>query len=296
MSIFKNDKHNFLVCLVVTLTMQMVFYILASIFQFDKLTDFAGGTNFIVLAILTLILSKTYSWRQILVTLLVTLWGIRLSGYLLYRILKTGTDKRFDDKRNDPIKFAIFWSFQALWVLTVSLPVIFVNSPKSNNFININEKFTLSDGIGIIIFLTGLIVESLSDFQKYNFRSNPSNSGKWCDVGIWKYSRHPNYFGEICIWIGIFVISTSIQNKIKWVGILSPIFTATILLFLSGIPLLEKSSDKRYGKNPAYIKYKLHTSPLIPLPNSLFYKLPTFFKSIFLFELPMYNHIKESDN
>lgn len=281
--------------------MQMFFYILASIFKFDKLTDFAGGTNFVVIAILTLFMSKTYHWRQIMVTVLVTLWGIRLSGYLLYRILKTGTDRRFDDKRNDPIKFAIFWSFQALWILTVSLPVIFVNSPKSLDFDNKNNnKFTLSDGIGLIIFLIGFIIESLSDLQKFNFRSNSSNSSKWCDVGIWKYSRHPNYFGEICIWIGIFIISTSIQNKIKWIGILSPIFTIVILLFLSGIPLLENSSDKRYGKKSNYLKYKLQTSPLIPLPNTLYYKLPQFVKTIFLFEFPMYNHInnhiKESDN
>ena len=110
------------------------------------MTDFAGGTNFVVLAVLTLCLGEQYHWRQVstvqystvqyhwrqvAVTAAVGLWGLRLSGYLLYRILKIGEDDRFDDKRSDPVRFAFFWTFQAVWVFTVSLPVIFVNAPFS---------------------------------------------------------------------------------------------------------------------------------------------------------------------
>ena len=95
------------------------------------MTDFAGGTNFVVLAILTLVLAEQYHWRQIAITVCVILWGLRLSGYLLYRIIKIGEDDRFDDKRSNPLRFLGFWTFQAVWVFTVSLPVMFVNAPFS---------------------------------------------------------------------------------------------------------------------------------------------------------------------
>ena len=98
------------------------------------MTDFAGGTNFVVLALLTFFLAETYQWRQSLITVCIVLWGLRLSGYLLYRIVKIGEDDRFDDKRSNPLKFAIFWIFQAVWVFTVSLPVIFVNAPNSSRY------------------------------------------------------------------------------------------------------------------------------------------------------------------
>ena len=121
----KSEKIEFVAFLVKT---RRFFH---NIYTSDKVTDFAGGTNFVVLAVLTFFLAETYKWRQILTTVCVVLWGLRLSGYLLYRIIKIGEDDRFDDKRSDPIRFAIFWIFQAVWVFTVSLPVVFVNAPSS---------------------------------------------------------------------------------------------------------------------------------------------------------------------
>merc|ERR1711997_236853 len=148
-----------------TVAMQFSFFLVACTCKFDKVTDFAGGTNFVVLAVLTFFLAGTYKWRQILTTVCVVLWGLRLSGYLLYRIIKIGEDDRFDDKRSDPIRFAIFWIFQAVWVFTVSLPVIFVNAPSSSTF----KALTAMDIIGSIMFLLGLITEAFSDQQKFTF-------------------------------------------------------------------------------------------------------------------------------
>ena len=134
MLVFESDTNNLAICAIVTIVMQFSFFLVACTCKFDKVTDFAGGTNFVVLAVLTMVLAGTYHWRQILVTVFVIIWGLRLSGYLLYRIIKIGEDKRFDDKRSDPIKFAIFWIFQAIWVFTVSLPVMFVNAPDSATY------------------------------------------------------------------------------------------------------------------------------------------------------------------
>lgn len=291
MLLFEADTNNLSICAIVTIGMQLAFFLVACTCKFDKVTDFAGGTNFVVLAVLTFVLGGTFHWRQILVTALVVAWGLRLSGYLLYRIIKIGEDDRFDDKRAQPLRFALFWIFQAVWVFIVSLPVIFTNAPGSADFLDV----TPMDIIGGILFVLGLLCEAVSDQQKFSFRNDPANRGMWCQVGLWKVSRHPNYFGEIILWIGIFIISTSICKDVQWVGVLSPVFTASILLFLSGIPLLEKKSDERHKMKEEYLEFKQKTSPLVPLPSSLYRNLPYFIKSIFCCEFPFYNYLDEND-
>lgn len=286
------DHNNLAICAIVTAGMQMTFFIVACSCKFDKVTDFAGGTNFIVLAILTFLLAFTFNFRQIMVTVCVSLWGLRLSGYLLYRINKIGKDNRFDNKRENCVKFAGFWVFQAVWVFTVSLPVIFINAPASADRAT---EFTPLDGVGVVLFALGLLAETVADFQKFGFRNSSANMGKWCDSGLWKVSRHPNYFGEITLWLGIFIMSSSILLDGQWTAVLSPIFTMSILLFLSGIPLLEKNADKRYRKNELYLVYKKHTSPLILLPPTCYGCLPPVFKCLCCCEFPLYDHLSEEE-
>ncbi|XP_031559652.1 uncharacterized protein C594.04c-like [Actinia tenebrosa] len=283
------DKRYLAICAIVTVAMQTSFFIVAATCKFDKVTDFAGGTNFVLLAILTFCLGQTYHDRQIMVTVCVIVWGIRLSGYLLYRIIKIGEDRRFDDKRENCLAFAGFWIFQAVWVFTVSLSVIMINAPLPKNAKGLGTL----DYVGVAIFGVGLILEAVSDQIKFSFRNNPENRGKWCAVGPWKWSRHPNYFGEMLVWWGIFIISCSILEKGEWAAILSPLFLMAILLFLSGIPLLEKKADERYGSLTTYRIYKKNTSPLIPLPPPFYAILGNIIKALFCCEFPLYNHIDD---
>lgn len=298
MLVFNWDENNLLVCALVTIGMQLSFFFVAATFKFDKVTDFAGGTNFVVLAVLTFILGGTYHWRQILVTSFIVLWGLRLSGYLLYRIIKIGEDKRFDETRDNFFKFLAFWIFQMIWVFTVSLPVIFLNAPSASFTPGAPESadFTPWDIIGSVMFVIGLLSETISDQQKFAFRNDPSNRGKWCTVGLWKYSRHPNYFGEILLWCGVFVISVSVitsDSLFRLSGLLSPLFTSTILLFFSGIPLLEQKSDQRFGTNPEYLAYKEKTPPLVPFIG--YSCLPSVLKLLCCCEFPLYNKTGDSE-
>ncbi|XP_064599257.1 uncharacterized protein LOC135465831 [Liolophura sinensis] len=288
MRVFPWDENNLLICALVTIGMQFSFFLVACGCKFDKVTDFAGGTNFVVLAVLTFCLAQTYATRQIIVTIFVILWGFRLSGYLFYRIIKIGSDKRFDGTRENFCRFLGFWVFQAVWVFTVSLPVIFINAPVSAP---IQPTLTAADIVGIIVFALGLLCETVADFQKFFFRNNIENKGKWCDKGLWSISRHPNYFGEIFLWLGIFVMSVNVLTYGQWAAVLSPIFILTILLFLSGIPPLEKTADERYGQQPAYVEYKRRTAALIPFPPPVYAKLPQCVKCVVCCEFPLYNHL-----
>ncbi|XP_038069958.1 uncharacterized protein C594.04c-like [Patiria miniata] len=284
-AVFIIDEYNLALCAIVTLLMQTTFFIIAATCKFDKVTDFAGGSNFVVLALLTFFLAGTYGARQIAVTVFVCAWGFRLSGYLLYRIIKIGEDNRFDEIRGNFLKFAGFWFFQAVWVFSVSLPVIFINAAKNAE----GGCFGVLDIIGTVFFVIGLVIETVADMQKFSFRNNAENKGKWCAVGLWYWSRHPNYLGEITLWLGIFLVSCSVVIYCEWVVVISPIFIICILLFVSGVPMLEQKSDDRYGCRAEYQEYKRQTSPILLCPPRLYRSLPDVVKCLFLCEFPFYN-------
>jgi steroid 5-alpha reductase family enzyme len=198
------DDYYLAITWIITVAYQLFFFAIAFSFKFDKLTDFAGGTNFVVLSIITLSLSAARdNARNIVCSVFIMLWGARLSGFLLFRILKTGKDDRFDDKRDKFWSFLGFWVAQMVWVWAVSLPVTILNSPNVTKYGQ--PKFgTGRDIAGVILFAVGLIMESLSDIQKYRFRTAHGRDGSVCDVGLFKWTRHPNYFGEIILQFGMF--------------------------------------------------------------------------------------------
>lgn len=274
------DPYHLLVCTLVTILMQGLFFVLAAALRFDLVTDLAGGSNFVVLAVLTLSLGATYYLRQILVTAAVAVWGIRLAGYLLYRVCTEGKDARFDKfERGFSIKFAAFWMLQAVWVMVGSLPVILLNGTDRDPPPN------ALDAIGWLLFVTGFVIETVADHEKFAFRSQPANQGRFCDVGLWGFSRHPNYFGEILIWLGIaLVCSTVLEGWALLFSFLGPLLITSLLLFVSGIPILEKQSQKRYGHLSEYVEYRQSTSVLVPLPPGQWAATPKVVRFIFLFD------------
>lgn len=283
---------------IVTVMYQLSFFTIAAYFKFDKVTDLAGGSNFVVVALITFfwLAVPDPSSRQILSTFVVTLWGLRLSIFLLYRVIIFEKDDRFDGTREDLCKFFGFWFFQMLWVWIVSLPITYCNSAGSD----IERQFHATDAIGLILAILGLVLESWADQSKLSFKLRQkshmeSTAGGarqgWCTAGLWRFSRHPNYFGELCFWWGVFILcirSFSGVNSIGYFTIVSPLFISYLLLGLSGMPILESNANKKFGSDPLYREYRRSTSILIPMPTAVYGSLPPLVKAVLLFEWPCY--------
>jgi steroid 5-alpha reductase family enzyme len=270
------------------------------------LPDFAGGTNFVIVAVLTLGLSATHTARQVVASLLLAVWALRLSGFLLFRILKTGADRRFDDMRGQFWSFLGFWVFQMVWVWTVGLPVTILNSPNMTRH-DMPTFGTAADILGVIMWTVGFLLESMSDVQKYRFRSANASKGATCDVGLFAWSRHPNYFGEMLVQFAVFTlaISPSAYGDVpsgsgayaaQYASIVGPLFLTGLLLFVSGLTLQERpGAAQKFGVDgpdgPTWLRHKAwldHTSILLPMPPAVWRRLPIAVKRTVGAEWPLY--------
>jgi steroid 5-alpha reductase family enzyme len=247
------------------------------------------------------------------------IWATRIAGFLLFRVLKTGTDSRFDDIRNNFFKFLAFWIGQIIWVWTVSLPLIILNSPaiSNTNGTGSNPRFgTARDIVGIVLWTIGWVVETVADAEKFRYKSSNPPKDQPITKGLWGWSRHPPYFGEILCWWGIWTLCLSPASNgdllhkdraAQYGAIVSPLFTMLLLLFASGIPTAEKPTAKKFflmsnGPNAShssawrnYQDYLNRTSILIPIPPALYKPLPAFLKKTVLFDFPFYNFNEKTD-
>lgn len=310
------DAYFLALTLLVTVAYQLLGFTIAYTLQFDKLTDFAGGTNFILLAILTLSLSATHTARQIVAALGLMLWALRLSGFLLFRILKTGSDTRFDDIRGRFFSFLGFWVFQMVWVWTVSMPVTILNSNAVAAAArhDVPHFGTPADIAGVVMWAVGFVVEAVADVQKFRFRADDRNKGRTCDEGLFAWSRHPNYFGEILVQFAVFTLcispsaygyvpSSSGAYAAQYASIVGPLLLTALLLFVSGLTLQERPGAKKKFEQdgpdgPMWRQYKTwldSTSILIPMPQAVWRRLPTIVRRTVGVEWPMYVFVPERD-
>jgi len=312
------DQHYLAITLLITAAYQFSGFAIAWTFQFDKITDFTGGSNFFILAILTLCLGNTFYARNIVASVLIMVWATRLAGFLLFRVLKMGSDNRFDDIRSHFFKFLGFWIGQIVWVWVVSTPVTILNSPSVSDpsLGGSNPRFgTSRDIAGIVIWSIGFSVESNGDFSKWLYKSQRPPKDKPMRSGLWSWSRHPPYFGEMLCWWGIWIIcispatngNLSFSARAALYGsVVSPVFTVLLLMFASGVPTAEKPVETRFflmsngadapeEYNDAWSNYKEYvnsTSILIPIPPPLYRPLPSWLKKTLLLDFPFY-HLDE---
>jgi len=243
----------------IILVLQIIFFIYAAVKKTDKVTDLSYGLTFVITSLSIYFLNIEYSSIfKILLLATVVIWGLRLAIYLFVRIIKTGKDKRFDGVRENFKKFGSFWLLQAISIFVILLPTTYILISKDEMSLNWISY------IGLGISVLGIVIESIADSQKFVFKNKSSNKGKWISTGLWKYSRHPNYLGEIMMWVGIFLYCLVYINGIGFITILSPIYITVLLVAVSGIPTLEKEYDKRYRGSKQYQDYKKNTGILFP--------------------------------
>ena len=264
-SVLLNGYSAVLYCAVICIGIQWVAWIPASIGKTERFYDLTGGLTYLVVVGFSLWAgshSEPPSLRELIVSFLVVIWSLRLSIFLYLRIHRTGKDGRFDQLKTSPIRFLIPWTIQGLWVFLTMIVVIVINSQAGSA-----SALGIWDGVGLSIWILGFGIESIADLQKTRFNNESKNQGKWIDSGLWAYSRHPNYLGEILLWTGIAFFGVSSFAGLERVAWISPIFIYLLLTKVSGIPILDRRALEKWGDHHEYQKYRDETPALIPRFN-----------------------------
>ena len=240
---------------------QWLLFVPAFIFQTEKFYDLTGSVTYI--SIVSYISIQSYSATNvnigsILLASFIILWAIRLGSFLFTRIQKNGEDKRFKSIKPSPTRFFMTWTLQGMWVSLCSMCAL--TAIASKNGVILNVFFY----IGMLVFIAGFVIEIIADWQKSIFRKNPENKDQFICHGLWYYSRHPNYFGEIILWLGIAIMSFSALSSWQYITLISPLFTYILLVYISGVRILEISGMEKWGHLESYQEYVRTTPSLFP--------------------------------
>ena len=249
-------------CVALAFVIQWIAFIPAWLNRTEKFYDLTGSITYITVTATAVLLSPPADLRSWLLAGLIGVWAIRLGSFLFLRIRSAGEDRRFREIKKSFFRFLMTWTLQGLWVsFSLAAGLAAITSTLRLDL----ELFAVT---GAIVWLTGFLIEVIADRQKSDFNAKPENKGKFIQSGLWSWSRHPNYFGEIVLWIGIAIIALPILRGWQWVTLISSIFVILLLTRISGLPMLEKRADEKWGGQAEYEAYKAGTSVLIPTPPS----------------------------
>lgn len=239
---------------------QVLVYIPSAIARTERFFDATGSATFILVTLGVVLLSPSPDARSLALAAMVIIWAVRLGSFLFIRIHRSGSDDRFDDIKVNPLSFLRVWIMQGLWVsITAAAAWIAIATEPADRV-----SFDVFAGVGIALWIIGMLFEVVADLQKNAFKADPANEGRFIRTGLWSRSRHPNYFGEILAWVGVAIVAAPVFDGWQWIGLLSPVFVVLLLTRVSGIPLLEKKADKRWGGDADYEAYKTATPVLVP--------------------------------
>ena len=236
-------------------------YIPAYLFQTEKFYDLTGSVTY--LSVVWFVFLSTYqsislNFGNLILVLLISIWTIRLGLFLFMRIHKAGEDKRFRTIKTSASQFFMTFTISGLWVTLCSMcALVAISSPEGL----VMNALTY---VGIILFIIGFGIEIVADNQKTAFRSIEANKDSFITSGLWSKSRHPNYFGEVLLWFAIAVISFSSLEGLQLITLISPVFTYILLVYVSGVRMLEDMNDKKWADDENYKSYKENTPMLFP--------------------------------
>jgi steroid 5-alpha reductase family enzyme len=238
---------------------QWLAFVPAYLLQTERFFDLTGSVTYVTVVSFVV----WYRWpgvdaRTLLLACLAVIWAVRLGAFLFSRIHKAGKDDRFDEFKPHFFRFLIVWTMQGVWItLTIAAALAAMTS-------EYGQALDLWAGAGFFLWFLGFSIEAIADLQKKKFRSKPENKDRFIQSGLWARSRHPNYFGEIVLWIGIALMAVPVLSGWQHLALISPVFVYVLLTRISGIPLLEKKADGKWGGQEEYERYKNSTPVLIP--------------------------------
>ncbi|MBT8213591.1 MAG: DUF1295 domain-containing protein [Acidimicrobiia bacterium] len=235
-------------------------FVPSSAAQTEKYYDLTGSATYLTVTLVALLLSDDLDARALIAGGMVMVWALRLGTFLFRRISRDGRDGRFDKIKTDPLRFFMAWTIQGLWVLLTAacaLAIITTAERESIGWVGI---------LGIAVWVAGFAIEVISDQQKSAFKKDSANDGRFITSGLWAWSRHPNYFGEIVLWTGMAILAVPVLSGWTWAMLVSPVFVTVLLTRVSGIPMLEARAQKRWGDEEGFQTYTRNTSVLVPRP------------------------------
>jgi steroid 5-alpha reductase family enzyme len=250
----------FALCVGLAFIIQWVAFVPAYLKQTEKFYDLTGSLTYLSVVAVALALNPAVDGRAWLLAGMVAVWSIRLGSFLFLRIQAAGEDRRFREIKKSFARFLRAWTLQGLWVVfSLSASLAAITSEKKVEL----GGFAL---VGFLVWLLGFGIEVTADRQKSKFKQDPANKDRFIHTGLWAWSRHPNYFGEIMLWIGVMIITLPVLSGWQWVSLISPVFITLLLTRISGVPMLEARADEKWGGQPDYEAYKANTPVLILRP------------------------------
>ncbi len=250
----------FAICGALAFAINWLAFVPAALTQSEHYYDLTGGITYITTTVVALLLSSELDLRAMLVAAMVLVWALRLASFLFLRISASGGDDRFDVIKTQPPRFFMAWTLQGLWVLLTAAAAFAVITGGAR------EPLGPVGIAGIVIWSFGMLIEIVADRQKSAFKADPANAGKFINTGLWAWSRHPNYFGEIVLWTGMAIVALPVLQGWQYATLISPVFVAFLLIKVSGVPMLEDKADNRWGGQEDYEEYKRKTPVLILKP------------------------------
>lgn len=260
-SVVSNGLPLFMACASVGFILHWLVFIPSFVFQTEHYFDLTGSISYVGAILLAVVLHPGMDIRGLIICVMIAVWAARLGSFLFIRVKKAGQDRRFNEIKTRFFRYMFTWTLGGAWVfITMAAGLAAISSIEQ-------QPLGLMFFTGAALWVIGFGIEVIADSQKTSFRREPANTDKFITSGLWQYSRHPNYFGEIILWLGIAVIAAPVLSGWQLLTLISPVFVFLLLTKVSGIPMLEKSGLERWGSDPNYQRYLSITSALVPWPK-----------------------------